>query len=593
MKFKFLKFTVVGIVISLSAGGNASILYDSGPLEFSTTDQSMWATGDAFVKEESIFLGAEWTDKTAILGGIAGSSNGIITPEIPSVMITPAVPSVMITPAAPSVQITPAIPAVIVAGVTITPYVPAVYSPYIPAVYSPYIPAVYSPYIPAITGDTRTGAQLDVHSSGKVGLEFGYTVNSGSVDAEVDFNALAWLPEQPQEVGVSIDLNSSSALNGGSIQTQSPEIEAYISAIMQLSGSVDATACLITLGCTDGSADLPTIDMDQRILSIDPNSIKILDGILPGDEPLAEIPLANQSITLSGGLTTTAPPAPVFEVSTSIPGVEFSSAPGIPAVTTDLAEITVNVPNIATDGELDNGQITSAGRDDLLELQLDLDGLAVVATSGSLPPAGVTLDFVAGEVHIDIIDVDMGPTLGLTQDFELFPTLMTTVEFSNSILINGIAGLQDSWTGAWADLPDFSLFDTTVFSPTYWVDVILENDFGLDLGLSGTLDVLKIQADLGPLTIGPISLNSLLGLPNSLFETDKIGFSVAKDQFRLSGFNQIAGNSFTIDVLNGQTPFADNPTSVPEPSTLWLIALGLIPIIFTKRRSRQLTTMEA
>lgn len=552
MKFKFLKFTVVGIVISLSAGGNASILYDSGPLEFSTTDQSMWATGDAFVKEESIFLGAEWTDKTANLGGITG---GVTTTTVNTNPL-------WFTWKACKATIS------LICGKE---------------------PAKWPE---TITIDSRTGLELDVNSSGKVGLEFGYTVNSGSVDAEVDFNALAWLPEQPQEVGVSIDLNSSSALNGGSIQTQSPEIEAYISAIMQLSGSVDATACIILAGCTTGSSKLPTIDMDQRILSIDPNSIIILDGILPGDEPLAEIPLANQSITLSGGLTTTAPPAPVFELSSSI-GAEISSAPGIPAVTTDLAEITVNVPNIATEGELDNGQITSAGRDDLLELQLDLDGLAVVATSGSLPPAGVTLDVVAAEVHIDIIDVDMGPTLGLTQDFELFPTLMTTVEFSNSILINGIAGLQDSWTGAWADLPDFSLFDTTVFSPTYWVDVILENDFGLDLGLSGTLDVLKIQANLGPLTIGPISLNSLLGLPNSLFETDKVGFSVAKDQFRLSGFNQIEGNSFTIDVLGGQTPFIDKPTSVPEPSTLWLIALGLIPIIFTKRRSRQLTTMEA
>ncbi|MCG6967772.1 MAG: hypothetical protein LJE59_14830 [Chromatiaceae bacterium] len=45
----------------------------------------------------------------------------------------------------------------------------------------------------AVTIDTRTGAKADLTTSGKFGLVFGYTIDSGSVDAAAEFNATALL----------------------------------------------------------------------------------------------------------------------------------------------------------------------------------------------------------------------------------------------------------------------------------------------------------------------------------------------------------------------------------------------------------------
>lgn len=593
----------------------------------------MWATGDAFVESDSIFLGSEWSNETATFGGIIGNQYVQITPRIPAVfspavpatytpyipaIYSPAVPATY-TPAIPATY-TPAIPAVIVLGVQVTPAIPRVQlTPYIPRaqltpyispqlitaainpqVLTPYIPPLQiTPVIPATYGDTRTGATLEVNSSGKVGLEFGYTINSGSVDATIDFTALADLPDQTVAVAEIINLDTQSILEEGSINTQSPEIEAYISAIMKLSGSIDAQACLALAGCATGSANLPNIDVDQRILSIDPNSIKLLDGILPGDEPLAEIPLANQSLTLEGGFTTTIPPAPGFTLSNSYgAALATSFPPAVPNISVDMAEIEVQVPNIATTGELDaDGNIKSEGRDDLLSLQLDLDGIASVVAG--TPLVGVNFDLISTPaitvgVEIDLIDVDAGPVLGITQDFELFPTLMTSLAFSSSIFIDGMTGLQDSWTGLWDELPSFTLLETTTFSPTYFTNVMIKNDFGLDLGLTGTLDVLKIEAaaivgGLEVLQFGPLSLNGLLGLGNTLFETDKIGFSIAENEFQLTGFNQVIGNNFTIDVSQIFIPGPGlGPTVIPEPNILWVFASGLIALGYARRRSHSL-----
>jgi len=58
----------------------ADIIYESGTLVFESSGQSMWESGGAFVQEESIFLGTEWSNRTATIGGILGSANEVIIP---------------------------------------------------------------------------------------------------------------------------------------------------------------------------------------------------------------------------------------------------------------------------------------------------------------------------------------------------------------------------------------------------------------------------------------------------------------------------------------------------------------------------------
>jgi hypothetical protein len=342
---------------------------------------------------------------------------------------------------------------------------------------------------------------------------------------------------------------------------------------MQLSGSIDAQACALTFGCVNsGSTALPTIDLDQRILSIDPNSLKVLDGVMPDGEAFAEVPILNQSLKLEGGATI-APPLVGFKL-TGPGGLTLAtSLPPTPAVSVDLAEMTVFVPDIATDGTGSGEKVTSSGRDDLLSAQFDIDGAATLFAG--MPPAGLNFDLIdAGpfklSVSLDLIDVDAGPVLGVTQDFEFTPTLMATIEFSNPVQIAGLLGLHSSWTGLWSELPQFAITEDTTFTPTFWLDAILTNDLGLDLGLVGTLDLLKLGATgsiggVDLLNFNTLSLNNLLGIGNTLFETPKLGFSVYDTTFDLLGFNRLAGTPFTLSIAQ-----------VSEPGTIALMLAGLL-----------------
>jgi hypothetical protein len=599
------------------AGAHASTLYDAGLLSFESKAQSMWDTGAAFRKAESVFVGTEWSNRNATLGGITGSANELITPKIPSVQLTPEIPGYTI-PGVPRKLITPAvyspaIPATYVnvppvkgrvcapwpfedecTTVTITegyrkqvsPYVApklisnAIYSPEVPPKVVAAIPAVYSPEVPAVYGDTRTGATIDVRSSGKVGMQFGYAIDSGSVDTTASFRATAQLPGTVKAAEY-FSLKSGSMFEKGTIATQSPKIEAHITPILQLSGTIDAKACGVTLGCaTSGPVALPTIDVkDQRLLSIDANSLKVLDGVLPGGKPLAEVPIANQTLTLEGGVTTTKPPVVGFNLN-GPGGVTLITTlpPGVPTVTASLAEVTTTVPNIATAGSASAAPVTSSGRSDLLSVQIDLDALA--AARGLMPPTGVGFDLINTgpftlSASVDLIDADAGPVLGVTQAFEFKPTLMTTIRFSRPLQIGGLQGLQDSWTGEWSDLPQFAIDGTTTFSPTFWLDGVLSTDIGLDLGLVGTMDLLKLGATasvggVDVLNFSSLSLNDLLEIDSTLFETPKVSFSVYGDTFDLEGFGAIAGQSFTI--------------AVPEPSTYAMLLLGLGVLGATARR---------
>lgn len=533
----------VGTFLILCSYASTATIYDAGPLVFESTGQSMWDSGTAFRKEESVFLGTQWENKTATIGNIYGDANYQLTPDIPAVTVQVWVP---------------------------TPTWSNPFKGY-------WTPVQITPAIDAMTIDTRTGAELNVHSSGKVGLEFGYSIDSGSVDTKANFQAVAELPESVK-ASEFFSLTTNSIFADGSIQTQSPKIEAYISTILQLSGSIDAQACALTLGCANsGSIALPTIDLDQRILSIDPNSLKVLDGIMPDGKAFAEIPILNQSLTLEGGITTTVPPVPGFMLTG--PGFTIGTLPS-PAATVELAEMTVYAPDIATTGTGSGEKVTSNGRDDLLSLQLDLDGAATMFAG--LPPTGMNFHLINTptlqlSASLDLIDVKAGPVLGVTQDFEFTPTLMADIAFSNPVQIAGLSGLQNNWSGLWSELPQFAINETTTFTPSFWLDASLTNDIGLDLGLVGTLDLLKLGAKgsfggVFNLDFNPFTLNDLLGIGNTLFETSKVGFSVYDTTFNLFGFDNIAGSPFTLYV------------AVPEPGTFGLMLVGLVALQLRRRQ---------
>jgi hypothetical protein len=528
------------------ASGHAAAVYDPGPLSFSTVEQSMWGTGSASVFSDSVFVGTQWTNRTAGIGGIVGSVGSVTINTNPFWWAWKACKDTIdfLCGGEP-------------AKGTVTEVI-----------------------------DTRTGARVDLTSSGKFGLEFGYTVDSGSVNATAVYAATAGLPAGSPAKGEFFDLQTSSTLTGGALSSQSPKAEAFINAIAQLSGSVTAKACLITLGCAEGTTSLPTLNARQPMLSIDPNSIKVLPDLLPPEtiggakRPLAEVKLLNQTLTLQLAIDATATPG--FKLTTSQFTIIDTTSPA-PDLTFDLASIEFKLPNIATSGGLvPVERLTSAGRDDIIKARIDLDALAMMF---GFPALGVGLDLLdKGGFKIggqfDALDIDAGPDIGITQDFELVPTLMVRLDFSTPVLIAGLGDPQTFWEGAWELLPQIALLETTTFTPTFWIEAVLRNIIGIDLGLVGTMDILKFSftAQAGSVTLlgtNPISLNNLLGLGNELFSTSKLEFPIWDSPFPLGGFGDLEGAPFTIALA---------PAQAPTPGALVLILAGVGAATLARRR---------
>ncbi|MBN4079529.1 PEP-CTERM sorting domain-containing protein [Beggiatoa alba] len=552
----------------LVASGSVHALVMTYDVSFETSGQSIWDSGSSYTLDETKFLGVEWSNTSVSIGGIAGSQNAIITPAIPSVQLTPYIPSVQITPAIPSVQITPAIPGIPAVTVcvpftslcTTTPAVagvPAVYSPAIPAVYSPAIPATYTPAIPAITGDTRTGAELTGNVSGRVGLEVGVQIDSGSVDAVVSYAATLDIPDTTNATaGVYFNFNEDSVLAGtNTLNTNFSEIKLSADAILQLSGDVSATGCIVLAGCATGS-DTFNINEVAPILSFNQDDA---GGIL----------LLGQSPSTFG-----------------LP----ATADGFPFVldVAGLATVTLHLPQPDAAGGLNAATQTlqATGQDDLLDIIIDVDN--VIATAAGVPGLFGSSFGVPGigEVGFDIINVEMGPTIDLQQDFELDPTLWVRFVFDEAVLIAG------NWvteiTSAWNSLPDMAFIDgITTVSPTFFLaDTFLTNDTLLDFDLAFGIDLLQIYYDFGILGSNTFGIGNILDEAVDLFDTP----AFYSNRFELGGFSMFAGESFMVDLRagtgggpgGGGTP-GGGVVTVPEPSTFFLLFAGLFGMLLMRR----------
>lgn len=573
------------------------VTYD---LVFETSGQSLWDTGTSFKLEEKKFLGAAWQNQTTAIDLIVGDANTSVPNPLraaydlafaacralgfsSSVCINgqsarAPVPALGSRPTVRSCSRF-AVACKIARAADVVRR--AAYDVAFDACrklgfsssvcrngQSGQVPVVALGTAPPSTldlGDTRTGAAVTGTTDGRVGLELGVVVDSGSVDATLSYAATLELPDTTTlDKSNPISFNPQSALAGTStFDTTFPTLALSVDAVMELSGSVDAEACLITLGCATGGTPFDIVE---------------------------KAPVVSFNQDGEGGVLLLGRPPSDFFLPDKADGFPFELD------VANLATVTLHLPQPNVAGTVDptTGALKGNAQDDLVDLILDLDN--IVATAAGVPGLfGSSVDIGGfGSAGFDIINVGMGPTVDLKQDFELEPTLWVELMFDQAVMVGG--QVVNVLRSAWDLLPDITfLSDVTTVTPTFFLEAELQNRTLLDFDLAFLIDLLQITYDFGPIE-GMFGIGNVLDKAVDLFESPDLYSKL----FSLQGFNVAIGDSIVVDFVSGtQAPGqlaatkAINPIEVfvvpgvvPEPGTVLLLLAGLALVLCGSRRGR-------
>ncbi len=127
-----------------------------------------------------------------------------------------------------------------------------------------------------------TGLEIDFGASGEAGVEVGFFVDSGSINASYMAN-LSQSYQEPEAVG-PVRLSSDVAYSAAQFNTTSPGFGAYADLILNLQGYIDAQGCLVG-ACGNIEQDF-AFDFGQELAAINRNrdgEIRINEERIPID----------------------------------------------------------------------------------------------------------------------------------------------------------------------------------------------------------------------------------------------------------------------------------------------------------------------
>ncbi len=380
--------------------------------------------------------------------------------------------------------------------------------------------------------DTRTGGVASASTTGIAGFDFGARIDGGSVDATVSYRADLQVPAQVNP-GEFFSLAPSQSFSGPqNLTTNLSEAAGFAEAVFGAQATLGGTGCFLGFGCSSGSTTIGFPRQDVPLVSFNdpgsPGEIKILG-------------LADPALFQFG--------SPI-EIPPSNPLLNFGN-------------VTVHVPdvNAVSNSITPQGTLEAGDSSDFLDLRVDLDGL--VLNAAGLPPIlGTSVSAGPLNVGYDLVDIELGPTIDIVQDFTLRPELMVELTFSSPVDVEGV-GSTTVLSSPFSSLPRIALQNDTPVqvTPKFFIEALFAN--ATSLGVDGvfTIDLLQaafaIEAFGLSLDIGEIGLGRVLEERGNLFNSP----SLFADLFELGGWNMITGDSFTI--------------AIPEPTTLLLVGLGL------------------
>ena len=375
-------------------------------------------------------------------------------------------------------------------------------------------------------GCASAGAEVGARTSGRVGLDYGLKVNSGTFDLQypgrISFNVPNAIPAGPVVGPITIG-TSFAPIPGGvqvqprpgapfeargpTLQVKGPTAQAYVDLAAEFSGFAGAKVCVgICYGPAIGPVDL---NASQEIASLNRNGsgeIRVLGNAVS----------AKQSVSALGGL---------LNASFNVPNLDSASS--------------------ATPGGFDGYSLTSTRRDNVAVVNANIAQIAANAAGLPIPLSGKL-----GPIGYNLLQANAGAVIDVEQSVAFTPAPTGRLVFSANVnpVIGGV-------TQPPTRLLDFRVGDNVTFLPGQ-VDSVsflpivtlggaVRNN--TDLVLGGAVSVQALGVNVAGLTLGPLVDQTVGGATLgriSLLDTE---FSLLT--------NSITGNPITLQFAGCEALF--------------------------------------
>ncbi len=314
------------------------------------------------------------------------------------------------------------------------------------------------------------GFELSGNTEGRIGLEYEFTVSSGTVNVDYPVDATINFPNmvnRNEQINIS---SSANVLGGAMMNTLSPQATARLELPFELSASAS------------GSVDPPFVS----------------------PIPFTLFPSLGVDATHT-----------FFDISTTNPSFSVDFGP--------FGSITASVPTINTSGTPNGGTISTSGSDDVIEFAVDIDGI-VSTLIPQVPPLSGSLDLgdEIASISYDLLDLQANLDVGIAQSFDFTPGLKVkyTLETGQMFTTNvgdALSFAVPDGVGNELDVTATYFLDNTFVNDT---DLVLEPGITLSV-LSGSAEVFGFELlDFGPVFSDGVSAPIPLDVFSNSFAID-------------------------------------------------------------------------
>lgn len=417
-----------------------------------------------------------------------------------------------------------------------------------------------------VTGDTRTGASVNVTSSGQAGVVVTAHANGGAIGAVLPMTTVLQFDDRGAG---KFHIGGTNAIGpGANITSSAPSFKAGIDGVINMENHIAATGCVIGAGCSSTSRDANLLAGQFNILAIDTTKTKPISAF-GADLSIFEF---NKDISIRAG--------------------------GVSCPSGDCQSVPVSTPQVAvarldrlldhSNASLSGNTLSMSNNQTVVSLTADITGILQYAMGVPFDALNPAIDLGVASVTGSVVDVRAGINLGITQSFDFVPRLLATLTFDKPV-------------GRWISIP--SLSDRLYWDYLGYTVTVDFNSVGQDFQFVGgemgnLLDrkywiedgdnfTNKTQLSIDPTV--PIKAGCFQGSLSGLGSFDTCGYDhefKTTDLFDVSGFNR----GFNLGGFN-VADFATlneiiDPNAVPEPGSIALFSVGLF-FLAALRRLRQ------